>query len=70
MVGSLGLCYKTFVTLDDDSGRLLDFPLADVAEGFTADWSFFSGFRRSPPLTPIICELFKERSLDFSGLNK
>lgn len=68
VMGSLSLSYETLVTFDDDSGRLLNLPFADVAEGFTANWSLLSGLRRSPPLRPVIRELLKERSLDLSGL--
>ena len=37
VVGSLGLCDKTLVTLEDRYLRFLDLPLADVAEGLTAN---------------------------------
>lgn len=68
VVGSFGLGHETFVVLDDGVLRVLDLPLADVAEGFTANGGLLGGLGRSPPVSPVVCELFEERSLDSSGL--
>lgn len=68
VVSGLGLCYKTLVAFNDDSGRFFNLPLANIAEGFTANWSLLCGFRGCPPVCPILSELFKERCLDGSGL--
>ena len=68
MVSRLGLSYETLVAFDNDSGRFLNLPFTDVAEGLAPNRSLLSGFRRSPPLRPVICELLKEWGLDLSRL--
>ena len=48
MVGSLGLGDETLVALNEDLLRVLNLPLADIAEGLTADWGLLGRLGRSP----------------------
>ena len=68
MVCSLGLGNKTLVALNEGILWILDLPLADVAEGLTANRSLLGGFRGRPALGPVLGELLEERSLDRRGL--
>lgn len=70
VVCSLALCNKTLVTLNDGDQRVLDFPLADVAEGLTTNGSLLGCFRGHPTFCPVIGELLNERSLDSRGLRR
>ena len=63
MVGSLALSNKALIALQDRNQRVFDLPLADVAEGLTANGSLLGSFRRCPTLCPVFCELLNKRSL-------
>lgn len=68
MVGSLALCHKTQVTVDDRNRRLFDLPFAYVAECLTTDGCLLCSFRGCPAIRPVFSKLFDERSSDFSRL--
>lgn len=64
-MSSLGLGDEALVAVHSvESTRLLDFPLADVAEGFATNWSLFGGFGWCPSFRPVIGELLDESALD------
>lgn len=69
VVGSLVLCDETLVALEEDFLGVFDLPLSDVAERLTTNRSLHGGFGGRPSLRPVVSELFKERSLDLSGLH-
>ena len=64
MVGSLCLSNESLVALDDGDFGILDLPLADVAESFTADWGLLGGLGRCPPVGPVVSELLEEGGLN------
>ena len=68
VVGSGGLCHEALVAFNDDLGRVLDLPFADVAEGFAANRSLLCGLGGRPPLGPLLGELLEEGGLDRSRL--
>lgn len=44
VMGSLCLSYETLITFDDDDGRFLNLPFADVAEGLATDRGLLGSF--------------------------
>ena len=68
VVCGLGLCDEALVALDEDFRGILDRPLADIAEGLTADWGLLGRLGGRPAVRPVIGELLEEWRLDLSGL--
>jgi hypothetical protein len=68
MVSCFTLSHKTSVAFNDGDGRILDLPLANVAEGLTADGSLLGCFRGCPAFSPVVRELLDEVGLESSGL--
>lgn len=64
MMRSFGLCHQTLVALNEGFKRFLDFPFADVAEGFSANRSLLGRLGGRPPFRPVLGELLEERCLD------
>ena len=68
MVRGLGLGDEALVALDEGLLGLFDGPLADVAEGLTADGGLLGRLGWRPAFRPVVGELLKEWSLDLCGL--
>jgi hypothetical protein len=70
VMGRLGLCNQTLVAFNDDCVWVFNLPLPYVAKSLAANRCLFGSFGGCPAVSPVVCELFDERSLDGCGLGK
>jgi hypothetical protein len=63
VVGCLALGHQTTLAFNDRDGRLLNFPLADVAESFTPNGGLLCCFGGCPAFSPVFRELLDEGCL-------